>query len=290
MIRYTIALEELRARVEQQAPGWTARTRKRTESFREKKKYDEEHSIWGEVKPVFMALQGDGKCCFCERKFESGPAGRYELDIEHFRPKRKVAKCPRSRVGKEIPLTPPPAGNNGYYLLTYHLLNFAAACKPCNSYFKGSYFPIAGDYALKGEDPATMDAERPWLLYPIGEIDLDPEAVIDFRGILPRCRHDDANLQRRGLATISFLGLDNVEKRKNLLLERARVVISLHPQLVKVAERHDMTAAAIVEEFVASSSPHANCARSFVRLFRVDRPEADAVADEAVAFLFSRST
>ena len=290
MIRYAIAPEELRARVEQHAPGWTARARDRTDSFRDKKKYDEESSIWGEVKPVFMALQGDGKCCFCERKFEFGPAGRYELDIEHFRPKRKVAKCPRSRVGKGISLTPPPAGNNGYYLLAYHLLNYAAACKPCNSYFKGSYFPVAGDYALKGEDPATMDAERPWLLYPIGEVDIDPEAVIDFRGILPRSRHGDANLRRRGLATIAFLGLDDVDKRKNLLLERARVVISLHPQLVKVAERQDMTANAIVEEFVASSSPHANCARSFVRLFHADRPEADAVADEAVAFLRSRST
>ena len=290
MIRYTIALEELHARVEQHAPGWTARARERTEGFRKRKKYEEDRSIWSEVKPVFMALQGDGKCCFCERKFESGPAGRYELDIEHYRPKRRVKKCPKDRIGTGISATPPPEKNNGYYLLAYHLLNYAAACKPCNSYFKGSYFPIAGSYALEGDDPARMDAELPWLLYPIGEVDIDPEAVISFRGILPRSRHEDASLKRRGLATIAFLGLDDVDRRKNLLLERAQVVISLHAQLVNAAERNDGKAVAIAEASVAPSSPHANCARSFVRLFHDDRPEADAVADEATAFLLSRST
>ena len=72
MIRYAVTLEELRERVEQDVPGRSARAKKRTEKFRYKKKYDEKSSIWGEVKPVFMELQGGGKCCFCERKFESG--------------------------------------------------------------------------------------------------------------------------------------------------------------------------------------------------------------------------
>ena len=289
MIRYAVTLEELRERVEQDVPGWSARAKKRTEKFRCKKKYDEKSSIWSEVKPVFMELQGGGKCCFCERKFESGALGRYELDVEHFRPKGNVKECPRGRVGEGIRLTAPPGDNNGYYLLAYHLSNYAVACKSCNSGLKKDYFPIAGNYELKGEDPAEMGAERPWLLYPIESGDVDPEEVISFRGILPRSEHPDPNLKQRGLATIAFFGLDDVNARKNLLCERAPLVILLHGQLAKATDRGDATANALVESLLASSFPHANCARSFARLFRDDRAEADAVAQEAEKFLLSRS-
>ena len=289
MIRYAVTLEELRERVEQDVPGWSARAKKRTEKFRCKKKYDEKSSIWSEVKPVFMELQGGGKCCFCERKFESGALGRYELDVEHFRPKGNVKECPRGRVGEGIRLTAPPGDRNGYYLLAYHLLNYAVACKPCNSGLKKDYFPIAGDYDLNGEDPAEMGAERPWLLYPIGLLDVDPEEVISFRGIFPQSEHADPNLKQRGLATITFLGLDNVNARKNLLRDRAWIVVLLHGQLAKATDQGDAAARALVKSLLASSAPHANCARSFARLFQEDRAEADAVAEEAEKFLLSRS-
>ena len=137
--------EELRAWVGQDVPGWRARAKRRTEKFRCEKKYEENSSIWGEVKPVFMELQGGGKCCFCERKFEEGELGRYELDIEHFRPKGNVKECPPSRVGEGIRLTAPAEENNGYYLPAYRLLNYAVACKLCNSGLKKDYFPIAGN-------------------------------------------------------------------------------------------------------------------------------------------------
>ena len=50
MIRYPATLEELRARIEQDVPGWGARAKRRTEKFRCTKKYDEKSSIWSEVK------------------------------------------------------------------------------------------------------------------------------------------------------------------------------------------------------------------------------------------------
>ena len=289
MIRYPATLEELRARVEQDVPGWGARAHKRTEKFRCKKKYDEKSSIWSEVKSVFMELQGEGKCCFCERKFESGELGRHELDVEHFRPKRNVKRCPQGRVGEGIRLTAPAEGNNGYYLLAYHLLNYAAACKPCNSGLKKDYFPIAGDYHLRGEDPAEMGAERPWLFYPIGSRDVDPEEVISFRGVFPRSEHTGPNLKQRGLATIAFFALDDVSARKILLRERAMVIVVLRGQLAKATDQHSVSARARAGSLLVSSSPHANCARSFARLFREDRAEADAVAEEAENFLLSRS-
>ena len=289
MIRYAVTLEEVRERVEQEVPGWSARAKERIEKFRCKKKYDEKSSIWSEVKPVFMELQGEGKCCFCERKFESGELGRYELDVEHFRPKGNVKECPQSRVGEGIRMTAPPGANNGYYLLAYHLLNYAVACKSCNSGLKKDYFPIAGDYYLRGEDPAEMGAERPWLFYPIGTMDVDPEDVISFRGVFPRSEHTDPNLRQRGLATIAFFALDDVSARKNLLRQRAMAIVVLRGQLAKATDKNNAAARALAGSLLVSSSPHANCARSFARLFREDRAEADAVAEEAENFLLSRS-
>lgn len=135
-----------------------------------------------------MELQGRAKCCFCERKFESGTFGRHELDIEHFRPKGEIRawEVPQSLLDEGISCTPPPDAGHGYYLLAYHLLNLAVACKPCNSGLKKSYFPIGGTYDLHGDDPRRMGGEQPWLLYPIGDLDVDPEEVINFHGIQPQ--------------------------------------------------------------------------------------------------------
>ena len=289
MIRYAVTLEEVRERVEQEVPGWSARAKERTEKFRGKNKYEEKSPIWSEVKPVFMELQGGGKCCFCERKFEAGPLGRYELDVEHFRPKGNVKECPQVRVGEEIPLTAPPPESNGYYLLAYHLMNYAIACKACNSGLKKDYFPIAGKYDLKGEDPDEMGAERPWLFYPIGSTGVNPEDVISFRGIFPRSEHTDPSLKQRGLATIAFFALDDVNERKNLLRERAVVIVVLRGQFAKAIDQHDAAVRALAMSLLASSAQHANCARSFARLFREDRTEAEAVAEEAEKYLLSRS-
>ena len=166
-----------------------------------------------------MELQGDGKCCFCERKFESGNLGRYELDIEHFRPKGSIGNwpCPQSLIDDGVTLTTPPEANNGYYLLSYNLLNYAVACKPCNSGLKKRYFPIAGAYDADGDDPTEMTAEQPWLIYPIGSLDVDPEDVITFHGFLPQSNAAHPFLMLRGLVTIAFFGLDDVIGRKNLM-------------------------------------------------------------------------
>jgi hypothetical protein len=218
VIRYDIDPDDLQARVERHAPGWTARAQTRTDAFRQRRRYEEGTSIWSEAKPVFMELQGDGKCCFCERKFESGNLGRYELDIEHFRPKGNVRNwpCPQSLIDDGVTLTSPPDANNGYYLLSYNLLNYAVACKACNSGLKKAYFPIAGAYDTDGDDPREMTAEQPWLLYPIGRLDVDPEDVITFDGFLPQSNAADHLLQLRGLVTIEFFRLDDVIGRKSV--------------------------------------------------------------------------
>ena len=233
-------------------------------------------------------MQGVAKCCFCERKFESNYS-QYELDIEHFRPKRKVRKwrSPVDLAGNGISLTTPPDSNTGYYLLSYHLLNYAVACKPCNSGLKKDYFPIAGEYDLIGEDPRKMDAEHPWLLYPIGRLDIDPEEVITFYGILPRSQSANPLSRLRGLVTIAFFRLDDVIARKDLMRERAQIVLLLHSRLEKADDEGDPDAN--IAAMVAPTAPHANCARSFHRLFRADRARANEVAEDAWKFLQSGS-
>ena len=295
MIRYDVTLEALRGMVERRVPGWLARARERTETFRHEGKYGEKSPIWKDVKPIFMEVQGEGKCCFCERKFESGELGRHELDIEHFRPKKRIRKwpCPEflidAMIAAEVSQTPPPDSDKGYHLLPYHLLNYAVACKPCNSGLKKDYFPISGRYDLDGEDPGAMDAEKPWLLYPIGCLDVDPEDVVTFYGYLPQSKSEDQFLKLRGLVTIAFFGLDDVDRRKNLILERADKIVTLHLLLMKAEDDGNRRAGMLVDAMLASNAKHANYARSFARLFRSDRNRADKVADMASEFLKSRS-
>ena len=237
-----------------------------------------------------MEVQGKAKCCFCERKFEGG-FSQYELDLEHFRPKRTVKKwpCPPDLTAQDFSPAAPPVGNNGYYLLSYHLQNYAASCKPCNSGLKKSYFPISGQYDLDASDPEKMKAEGPLLLYPIGRVDVDPESVISYHGFLPQSRAADPILRLRGLVTIVFFGLDDVVARKNLMRERAQAIVLLHHWLARAEDEGDPDAAAQVERMVASTASHANCARSFRRLFRSDRTHAREIADDAEKFLLSMS-
>ena len=290
MIRYDVTLDALRGMVERRVPGWLANARERTEAFRARGRYEENSPIWNDVKPIFMEVQGEGKCCFCERKLESGELGRHELDIEHFRPKKRVRKwpCPEHLVAAGVSQTSPPDPGKGYHLLPYHLLNYAVACKPCNSGLKKDYFPISDRYDLDGEDPETMQAEKPWILYPIGHLDVDPQEVITFHGFVPQSKSGDRFLKLRGLVTIAFFGLDDVSRRKNLMKERAARIVLLHIQL-KAEYDGDERAGTRVDALTAPSAPHANCARSFVRLFRSDRVRADRVADRAWEFLESQS-
>ena len=79
-----------------------------------------------------------------------------------------------------------PPGNNGYYRLAYHIFNYAAACKPCNSALKKNGFPIAGTYRLEADDLEALKDEEAYLIYPLGDMDEDPEELIEFHGVVPR--------------------------------------------------------------------------------------------------------
>lgn len=295
MIRYRVSLVNLANMIETERPGWLSRSRARTERFRRLGHYKETSSIWSEVKPVYMRLQGNCKCVYCERKLESTDYGKGEQDVEHFRPKGRVKdwRVPKALKDAGVTFTKVPKGAKGYHLLPYHPFNYSASCKPCNSALKKDYFPIGGAYDCNGEDPKDLLKEAPLLIYPIGDFDDDPEDLISFHGTSPQPTAAHGHERDRALVTIEFFKLDDANKRKNLIRERAMVIVAMYPQLEKLSKSPSATerskALALVDGFSNSSSAHTNCARSFRRLYDTDADEAEAVFESASQLIQSIS-
>ncbi|MEW8333772.1 MAG: hypothetical protein AB2692_22770 [Candidatus Thiodiazotropha sp.] len=295
MISYRISKVRLEEMIEDRKAGWLQRAAERTQTFKTQGEYREDSSIWSEIKPVFMELQYD-KCAYCERQLESEEYGRIEHDLEHFRPKKKAKPWKTSAKLRQagVNLTPPLQGSAdpGYHLLAYNPLNYCTSCKPCNSRLKSDNFPIEGVRDPAGDDPVTLANEQPLLLNPVGDFDDDAEVLINFIGVSPMAAAPDGYARRRGLVSIAFYRLDDL-RRKSLFRERARVIISLFSFLELTQSAAPQTVRDIYERLVETtthaSAPHANCARSFVKLYQQDRDEAEEVFTLCADYLQSIS-
>ena len=162
MIGYRVSRQRLRQLIEKAVPGWLNRAKERTAQFRKAGKYGETSSIWSDVKAVYMRLQGESKCAFCERKLESESFGKGEQAVEHFRPKGNLSvwKLPAALAAEGIPVTQTAAKQGGYYLLAYDVFNYSAACNPCNSALKRDCFPISG--RLQSDTPRRAGGLMSW--------------------------------------------------------------------------------------------------------------------------------
>jgi hypothetical protein len=294
MIGYPISQESLEERIEKESPGWLERTAERVARFKKARAYDETSSLWSAIKVVYMRLQGNSKCAFCERKLESEEYGKGEQAVEHFRPKKRIQAWRVSKQLRDLGVrcTDVPNDGRGYYALPYHPFNYSASCNPCNSVLKKDYFPIAATFDIDGDDPKRLLNEKPLLIYPIGDFDEDPEKLIRFHGLSPQSLSKRGHPRARALVTIEFFKLDDL-KRKNLFRERAMVIIAMYPQLKVMygngSPAKKVKAKALVEGYTSPESPHANCARSFRALFPQQVDEAEAIFDKASAFLISIS-
>jgi hypothetical protein len=221
---------------------------------------------------------------------QASTTGRIEHDVEHYRPKSAVDNWPDRRHRSYASLDYPfPTGDasRGYHLLAYSLWNYAVACKTCNSELKGTYFPIAGNRIPDGEDLGVLKAELPYLIYPIGTIDDDPQALIGFQGILPVPIGKTPPERRRGEVTIDFFLL---HKRETLRLERSEVIRGLFFALIV---RDDQSKSEVLRKFakasidalVAKSSRHSSCASSFVKVWETNQGEAQELATSALAMI-----
>ena len=295
MIQYRKSQAELETLIEAESAGWLKHAAARTATFRINGCYHEAGPIWSKVKPAYMRLQGGSKCAYCERKLESVDYGKGEQAVDHFRPKGSVKAWPEAkRLAQEgIPFAAAPPKGKGYYLLPYHPFNYAAACNPCNSILKKDYFPIAGSYQLDGDDPLQLVEEQPYVIYPIGDFDVAPEALIEFYGISPRPVASAGHDRHRALVTIEFFRLGDEAGRKNLFLERAQLLIALFPQLEKMHQpepSQDRAAAtSVVEACMRPTTPHANCCRSFKRLYDQSTTDAYEIYNAARRFVASTS-
>lgn len=170
-----------------------------------------------------------------------------------------------------------PQGNeSGYPLLAYNPLNYGAACLTCNRVRKKNYFPIAGTRDFTSTDPAAMTGERPYLLYPISDLDDDPEDLIAFAGITAQAKGRGFHLHR-ALVMIWVFQLNRAWLQK----DRAAKIVALYLAL-EMSQR--MPRNSVVRDAVkvacymtSSAAPYANCLRSFRRLYEADQPAAERI-------------
>lgn len=281
MIRIDVACDDIKSRIEAHKPGWLADAKSRTDQLAADDSL-EVVSIWSPIKEVFTKLQ-ISKCVFCEKELEDQPI---EQDVEHFRPKNNVKRWPIPswlETDENVQLNQPASGSeDGYRLLAYNFLNYAASCKTCNSTRKSDYFPIEGTVRKSNaKNPATLKSEKALLIYPISDLDDDPEDLIEFFGLSPQAKLPSGFGRKRALVTIELFKLDDEGERSHLFKKRAQNIWTLHEcfkqmQNGNATERAD--AMKVANHLTSHRSEHTNCMRCFARLFQADPNEAARIA------------
>lgn len=277
MIRYPVSITELKALITIESEHWLAKAKTRTTALKEAGAYQDGAPSWSDIKAAYMDIQHN-KCAYCEIELERS---KRQHDVEHYRPKNPVKKWPTAKIAKERKIDygfeVGEAWGEGYFLLAYQILNYVTACKACNSDYKSNYFPIAGERGPQSDNPKDLRDEKPFLIYPLGNIDTDPEKLITFLGIIPVPVGKSGHKRRRAQVTIDFFDLGG---REILRRQRARQLNSLGLALfvLEHAPTENEGAEDTIKDLTADSSPHANCMRSFLALYR--DPETRAKAKE----------
>jgi len=279
MTRIPVTLAQLEQLVDAEAPTWRKRANDRAQRILTAGKYDEASSIWSEVKSVFLRLQRY-KCSFCERRLATEDhGGGVEWDLEHFRPKSSVEIWPD---GNKFHYATGAADAVGYYWLAYHLLNYSASCKKCNSPLKKNYFPVLAARGRASDDPLRLtEIEKPLLPYPLGDLDDDPAEIVTFLGLTAIPTKKTGPRRRRADITIEFFKLND---RGELHRERAEVIGYLDLCLRTIRRRslsdEDRQAAEEGRDLLLSPDcRHSACATAFAALWKSDRNAASKIAD-----------
>jgi hypothetical protein len=155
-------------------------------------------------------------------------------------------------------------------------------------------FPIAGRRGPREADLSSLHNEKPYLIYPLGDWEEDPEDLIGFVGIIPVARQHSGFGRARAEVTIKFFELSPEDDgREELGRERAHCLVALDNAL-GILESHPSparkeTALADIKRLQRSSSPHASCVRSALALYKDDPRQAGALFAAARAYWDSHS-
>ena len=146
--------------------------------------FDKTSAIWRTLKPHLIELFRH-KCAYCEFKFEANEVG----EVEHYRPKKKVAGAPT---------------HPGYYWLAFEPENLLISCSKCNKWGgKKNQFPVAdsADRVVLMCPPQELDDEQPLLLNPYKDL---PEQHLQFDAEIGTVE----SITERGAATIKVCDLN----------------------------------------------------------------------------------
>lgn len=279
MIRYPFDIAKVEAAITALDEKWLQKARQRTTKLVAQGRYEETSAIWSKVKPVFMKLQHD-KCIFCEQRLEGGPYGPVVWDLEHFRPKSNVAAWPNATRHPDIVYNDLGSeSKTGYFWLAYDLRNYAASCKVCNTIFKLNWFPVANARATAAN--TDLSAEGALLCYPLGDLDEDPEDLVNFVLTTAVPKHQDGDRNLRGRVIIDFFGLN---KRDHIHRARAQMIGSVGTLLLE--RDQSGSPPPILTRLGEPHIPHAACVRAFIRLWDDDRQTALAGYEACRAYGF----
>lgn len=296
MIRYNVGIRELIRLIKRESPDWLSRARTRTKQFILENGYFENEKdalpFWNELKPVYMAIQ-KSKCIFCERTYEDADYKTIELDVEHYRPKRKVDTWPSPYMRKRhahldhYNTTRGSSLTDGYWSLAYHPLNFAVCCLRCNRTYKKNFFPIDQNRlsSIKGQRHLSrFHSEQPDLFYPLSTIDVDnPEVCLFFKGpfVFP-VENLPIRTRERVRITIDLLQL-NI--RPELIRGRCRIIRAMYPHYILSLDNDlDKRATGVqgLKSLILRSEPFCRCAQCYLDLCKNDQESAKSFFLEAV--------
>lgn len=253
--------------------------------------------VWSRIKRVYMAAQHH-KCAYCESPMPEGDDALIAYDVEHFRPKSQVTPWEgHNRQGRR----------RGYWWLAHAPLNYAVSCKVCNSPLKADRFPVLGKAAgapgkalvKVGCQTVFGDAwvraiqklnaqEQPVLIYPLANLDEDPQRLLKFNGAVAAARSRSGTRAVRARKTIAFFKL-NVE-RVDLMKGRARVITAMAEKLalLRTGTKAQRARRQVeLEDMVADDAPFAACARDFLKLHARSPAKAREMAEAASDLLRS---
>jgi uncharacterized protein (TIGR02646 family) len=201
------------------------------DALREAAGHEARREVYGHdlVRAALEALFSE-KCAYCETKITGGS----DWEVEHFRPKARVAERP---------------DHPGYFWLAYEWSNLYPSCTLCNQRRrdrplwgdcsragiggKGDQFPLIDEGERAMSPDHDLNREKPLLLDPCRD---DPDQVLSYNGLGEIIAVGD---HPQGQVTIAVFHLDRRrlrDLRRSVIDEVVRVLKILNARQAEISD------------------------------------------------------